>query len=247
MMRWRIAWLSLLLAGVIHAGPSCAESRDGDAAPSPYRAEYEVLRNGKLLGRGVVTLTATAPDRWELQSVTRGSAGLAGIAGVKIDERSNVQQVDGRLQTTGYRYQQNAAWRSRERSLSIDARAGRVISRDRDRSYEFDLEPGLLDRHSVALALATDLRAGKRDGLVYRVADRDSIDQQRFRVAQQETIDSPAGPLRTLRVERVRDANAGRTTSTWFGIDHGYIPVRVLQHESDGDSMELRLLSMRRP
>lgn len=215
------------------------------AQPAPYTAEYEVLRNGKALGHGTVTLSEEG-DTWLLTSVTRGTEGLAGIAGVEIVEKSILQWREGRPETLDYQYRQQAAWKKRERSVRVDIEHGRVTSRDKDRVHEFVYEPFVLDRQVVALAMANDLAQGKRGELTYTVVDRDQFGAQKYRVAAEETVETPGGPQRALRVERVREGEPARVTVTWLGIDTGFVPVRIVQRESDGESFEMRLVSLRR-
>ncbi|MFN3844147.1 MAG: DUF3108 domain-containing protein [Rehaibacterium terrae] len=219
----------------------------GSAGASPlrgYTAEYEVLRNGSAIGRAEVRLQPVANGRWELHSLTRGTAGLAALVGIEIEERSQFRWQDGRPETLAYRYRQSGAMRSRERRIDVDLAAGRLISTDRDREHRFDLQPGTLDRQSVTLAIGLDLAAGKRDGLEYRVVDRNDYELQRYRVVGDETVQVPAGAIRAVRVERVRET-PGRSTTTWMDPAREYLPVRMLQREAKGETIEMRLLRVR--
>jgi hypothetical protein len=231
--------IARLLLALAFALPAFASSQ-----PAPYTAEYEVLRNDKPLGRGIVTL-APQGDAWSLTSVTRGTKGLASLAGVEIVEKSLLQWRNGRPETLDYQYRQQAAWSTRERSVRVDIGHGRVTSREKDKVHEFVWEPYAIDRQVVALAMANDLSNGKRDKLTYRVVDRDRFGPQTYRVGAEESVDTPAGRQRALRVQRVRN-RSGRTTTTWLGIDNGFVPVRVLQSEPDGETFEMRLVSLKR-
>lgn len=217
------------------------------ATLTPYTATYEVMRNGKPLGTGVVTLKPDGRGHWELTSVTEGTKGLASLAGVEIRERSVVDVREDVIETLDYRYQQSAGWKKRERSVSFDAAAKRITSRDKDREFGFDLVPGVMDRQAVSLALSRDVASGKTGTLSYTVVDRDELGPQDYVVGARERIDTPAGNLAAVRVERQRkDDTRGRTTTSWLGVEQGYIPVRVLQTESDGGSFEMRLVSVKR-
>ena len=217
------------------------------AAPwAPYRAEYDVLRNGKPMGRGEVTLTDNGNGRWELRSVTRGTEGLAGLAGAEILERSTLR-IDGeQIETIDYQLRQEMAWKTRERSVSVDAASGRITSRDRRGEHVFDYQAGVLDRQAIVLALARDVAAGKTGELSYVMVDRDEFGPERYRVGATETVNVPAGSIGAVRVERLRSASRGRTTVSWLDPAQGYVPVRVLQTEPDGDSFEMRLVSLTR-
>lgn len=229
-MRWAWAWL-LAASGAL-------------AQPKPYTAEYDVLRNGKPLGRGTVTLVDEG-ETWHLTSVTRGTQGLASIAGVEIVEASTLRWRDGKPETIDYRYTQQAAWKTRERGVRVDAERGRILSREKDKSHDFDYRPYAIDRQVVALAMANDLARGStREKLTYRVVDRDRFGPQTYRVRGVETVQTPAGPQEAVRLERNR--KNGRSTTTWLGTRTGYVPVRVVQREPDGETYEMRLLSLRR-
>ena len=233
--------------------PLCLLAASASAAPPPasadlraFRAEYEVRRNGDALGRGTVTLRATGGGRWEYLSHTRGTEGLAGLAGAEIVERSTLRRHEQRLETLAYSFRQEIGWKERERSIEVDETAQRIVSRDRDKEQVFAFEHGVLDRHAVVLALTEDLAAGRREGLRYTVADREELGPQHFRVIGEDTITTEAGRLRTLKVERVRSGRPGRMTTSWHGIEQSYLPVRVLQREPDGDTFEMRLISLER-
>jgi hypothetical protein len=101
-----------------------------------------------------------------------------------------------------------------------------------------------MDRHVTVLALAADL-AAQRNDLAYTVADRRAVATHRYTHAGVETVEVPAGRFRCERVERLRD-NKARTTSSWHAPEHGYLPVRMLQREPEGDTVETRLVKLER-
>ncbi|MFT3807385.1 DUF3108 domain-containing protein [Arenimonas sp.] len=215
------------------------------AAPAAYTAQYEVRRNGEPMGSATVTFSAQGGGAYELRTHTVGTGGLAAMAGADIDERSVLGWRNGVPETRRYSYRQKVAWKTKERSLVVDADAGRIDSRDGDKSYSPPYEPGVLDRHAVNIALMQDLAAGASGDRVYRVPQRDQIDTQRYRVAGRESLQTAMGAQPVLRVERIRDSDDGRKTTVWFGSGQRYIPLRMLQTESNGDSVEMRIVSIR--
>jgi hypothetical protein len=52
------------------------------------------------------------------------------------------------------------------------------------------------------------------------------------------------GAIDAVRVDRVRDSGGGRSTQFWLSAEHGYVPVRMLQKEPDGESIEMRVVSI---
>lgn len=215
------------------------------AAPAAYTAQYEVRRNGEAMGTATVSFSAQQGGNYELRTRTVGTSGMAALAGADIDERSTIGWREGQPETVRYSYRQKVAWKTKERSLVVDAGARRIDSRDGDKTYSPPYEPGVLDRHAVNIALMQDLASGASGDRIYRVPQRDQIDTQRYRIAGRETLQTALGAQPAVRVERIRDSDDGRKTTVWFGSGQRFIPLRMLQTESNGDSVEMRIQSIR--
>ncbi len=230
---------ALCLGGLAQAEPCAAP-----ATLAPYRAEYEVLQDGKPAGHASVELARDGAGQWTFTTHTRGENGLAGAAGLDVRETSRFafEPQHGGFRSIDYRYQQKALWRSRERSVAFSPERGEILSRDRDKEYRFAYRADALDRQAVTLALACDLAQGKRDHLHYAVADRERLSEQGYTIAATESVQTPAGTFPALRIERERGSDERRHTASWLSPAHGHAPVRVVQTESDGSRFEMRLL-----
>jgi len=215
------------------------------AAPKPYTARYEVLRNGDRLGEATVTFAALPNGRYDFATRTRGSGGLAAVLGVSIDERSILRWNAGRPETVAYTLAQKIGWKDKSRSLKVDAAAGTVTSTDKGQSTAMPYRAGVLDRHAVSIALMQDLAAGHQGELEYAVAEKREVGMQRYRTAGAAQVDTPMGAMDAIRVERVRESGDGRSTQFWLSGRHGFVPVRMLQKEPDGETIEMRIVSLK--
>ncbi len=215
------------------------------AGLQPYTATYEVARNGGALGSATVTLRQI-PGGWDFDSTTRGTSGMARLAAADVNEHSTVHEINGVLETRSYRYRLSSIIKTRERSIDVDAASGRIVTHDKKGEQQFPMQLGVLDRQSVTLAITQDLAAGKHGTLSYSVADSDHVGTERYQVGKEESVHVPAGTLRTITVARLRDSGAGRTTVSWFGLDNGFVPVRIVQTEPSGEVLEMSLVSLRR-
>ena len=215
------------------------------ALPPPYNATYEVRRNGEPTGTASVVFRALANGRHELRSHTVGSEGLAAIAGVDLDERSILRVVGGAPETVAYSYRQKVAWKSKARDISVDAGARRITSTDKDKTFSPPYMPGVLDRNAITVALMADIAAGKPGDLQYLVPNKDELETFTYRSAGQEQVQTAIGSQRVIRVERIRDSGNGRTTTLWLGADRNFVPLRMLQREPDGSTIEMRITSLR--
>jgi len=215
------------------------------APPPPYTAKYEVWRNGSRLGQATVVFKALPNGRYELTSNTVGSEGLAAIAGVTVDERSILRWTGQQPETVAYSYRQQLAWKTRERSIQVDAADRRIESQDKDRHFSPPYQPGVLDRNAITVALMGDLAMGKTGDLNYLVPSKDELERQVYRTASPERLKTALGAQEVIRVERIRETGNGRTTTLWLGRDKNFVPLQIEQKEPDGETIELRIVSIR--
>jgi hypothetical protein len=213
-------------------------------APKPYTARYQVLRNGEPMGEATIRFAALPNGRYDFSSRTRGSGGMAALLGVSIDERSILRWHDGRPETVAYSLSQKIGWKDKQRSLKVDAANARVTSTDKGEQIALPYQAGVLDRHAVSIALMQDLADGRQGDLDYTVAERRAVQQHRYRTAGTSSVRTPMGAIDAVRVDRVRDSGGGRSTQFWLSAEHGYVPVRMLQKEPDGESIEMRIVSL---
>jgi hypothetical protein len=215
------------------------------ALPPPYTATYEVRRNGEPLGTATVVFRSLANGRFELTSSTVGSEGLAALAGVSVDERSIIRVANGAPETVAYSYRQKLAWKTRSRGLQVDAAAARITLTDKDREYSPPYRAGVLDRNAITVALMGDLAAGKTGRLEYFVPSRDELETHVYQASPVERLSTALGAQKVVRVERIRESAGGRTTTLWLGQDQHYVPLRMLQTEPDGETIEMRIRTVR--
>lgn len=224
---------SLLLALPVVSAPA------RDASLAPYRAEYEVLRNGKAIGSSTTELVRQG-ETWTWRSRTTGERGMAWMVGLSIEQSTDFRWVDGEAQPLHTRYRQEATLGSRRVDVDYDWQAMRYRLVDRKGEHRHGLQPGATDRYGSTIAVATRLARGETD-FVLKVAHADGLHDWRFRVTSEEDVDTPAGRVRALRVERVREGR-DRLTVTWVDPARSYVVVRMLQEE-DGERTESRLRS----
>jgi len=224
----------LMLGGLAHA-----------AELQPYTATYEVGRNGDTIGQATITLKRT-PGGWDYESVTHGTNGLAAFAAADVDEHSELSANGGKLELRSYHYRLSTIVKSSQRSITADPASNRITVHDKKHDTQFPMQPGVLDQPSVTLAIAQDLASGKKGTLTYNVAGRNEISVQRYQVGKEQTLHVPAGSQRTITVTRLRDTPGGRVTASWFGLDNGFVLVRSVQTEPNGEVFEMKLVSLKR-
>ncbi|MFY2762987.1 DUF3108 domain-containing protein [Arenimonas sp. MALMAid1274] len=237
-MRTLILALSLLLP---------ASAAIAAAPPQAFSADYDVFQNDKKLGSGSIVLRSLGGGRWEMQTRTGATQGLYAAAGARRDERSVLSWSGPAPETVEYRMQQKAAWSERKLDLVVSAAQRSANSTYKGETTQIPYRPGLLDKHGLTAAIMSDLAAGVTEGqeLSYYVADRRDAETQRYRVADNVRLQTAIGVQRAVRVERIRDDGNGRVTKIWFARERGWLPLRIKQYESDGETLDMRITAIR--
>ncbi|PIV36807.1 MAG: hypothetical protein COS34_00675 [Lysobacterales bacterium CG02_land_8_20_14_3_00_62_12] len=224
--------------------PTLAQSALAETTPpaaplAPFELQFDVARNGKVQGEASVHLRQNPDQSWEFETFSRGTRGAAAFIGVKIRETSVFRWQQSTPQTLRYAYSQKVGFSSRARSFQVDPEQHWIRGRDADGPFELRDTVAVVDRHLLTLAIASDLQAGKSE-FRYQVANKHSISEYRYEVTGKESILLGGQPLETVRVERIR-SNPGRVTTVWIAPARGYLPVRTLQVEPDGETIEMTL------
>jgi hypothetical protein len=216
-------------------------------AIKPFHADYATLRNGNELGRTTLDLTDNGDGSWTLRSETKGTSGMAKLAGVHIVETSRFRWKDGRPEALIYDYRQDAAFKQRTRHADFDWKTGEVRVSEGNENFHYAIAPGVIDRQAVTLAIASDLVRGAPT-FDYKVAVKDRVEDMRYTRGGSETLKVPAGEFKTVLMQRDGEPGADRkrVARSWFAESLGWLPVQIEQTEKKGDTVTLKLVSSNR-
>jgi Protein of unknown function (DUF3108) len=209
------------------------------AAPTEFRADYELYRNGKLMGSSHITLSKTRRG-YQFQTLSESEGGWASlIGGAQIKETSEFIMLGEQFQPLNYSYRQSVSFKKRKREISYDWSKKWAREDDGDNVVSYLLPEGTLDRNLVVLAIAEDLKA-KRASLDHVVAYKGEATPWQFKKAGVQKVATGMGTIEAVRVERVRE-NKERSTISWHAEKFGFLPIKIEQREPNGDSIEMRI------
>ncbi|MFO1505558.1 MAG: DUF3108 domain-containing protein [Lysobacterales bacterium] len=174
--------------------PCLASASTADVPLHPFHAEYRTLRDGDAVGITMLVLATAADGTWTLTSETRGTNGLARLAGIHVVETSHFRWIDGHLQALDYDYRQDSAFKSRRRHADFDWATSTASVTEGHESHRYPVPGNVIDRQSVTLALALALARGASD-LSFPVAVKDRVETVDYRRAGEEPVTVPAGTL----------------------------------------------------
>ena len=239
----------LLVLFALLAAPVLADSTvsattevtSGPRALEPFVAQYQVFKDGRVLGDAVMQVVRNDARRWRVDLSIRGTEGLVGLAGIAA-QQSTVFDVAGAtyrplaqstLRKTVFTKKQTVGvydWRSHQARWTGDVKESRrapVLLQDGDQS-------GLL----INLAVIRDAQPGK--SLNYRFVDDGRVRDHRYDVSTQlEEMKVGELSYSAMRVARIQSGN--EETVLWV-VDGVPTPVRLLQREDGEDKYDLRLV-----
>jgi len=203
--------------------------------PQRVVIEYDMSYNGTAMAEAVdrmehdgktYTLSEEVKGKGMYAMVRSGSAkrsARGAIAGGLRpaefrDKRGNAEENVARFDWAKSSITQGQEGRAETRPMSLAA--GEVLS---DRlSFLWAFAFGSVD----VLKLGNEVRAQLTDGK--------GLSSFRYRVAGNETLQTPAGSLNTVKLVKQREGGDERGTEIWLAIDRQMVPVRILVIEKDG-------------
>jgi hypothetical protein len=242
-------YLVLLLSvpGIHSTSTLAAEPVSGFPAPSTYEAEYEARAMG-MRSDAYRRLERTADNEFSLSHGL--SVSVLGANMITVEEKSRFSWDEEGVVPLIYQYRQTGV-RRRDENVSFDwtpadsDQARATMIRD-GREQTQDINKATLDDLSFSAQISADLMhkpelrtAGTM--LSYEILDARRLDTHEYRVLGEERISTPAGELDTIKLERVRDSDSGRTTIIWLGVEQQFTLAKLSQTEGGGSAMELSL------
>ncbi|MGH8183276.1 MAG: DUF3108 domain-containing protein [Rhodanobacteraceae bacterium] len=205
------------------------------APPIPaFTAHYRVLQNGAAIGEATLTLAPAANGTWTFTTLSRGTGGLASLLSASTREVSIFKWVGDLPQGISYDYTMKTALKQKRRQVRFDW-AKHVIDVNDNGNFRFATQPGTLERHTIPLALAAGLAAGKASFML-PVAVRDHIEEQRYAAQGKQNVSVPAGTFDATRVTR-SDGSEG--IEAWFAPAKLPAPIKIDQRGKNDFSLEL--------
>lgn len=204
-------------------------------ALEPFSAQYTAdWQQVPVRGSAERQLEQNADGSWKL--LFTASMLVSGLS-----EESRFRYDQQRFVPLSYRFERNGLGKSKKVAHDFDWKSKLVTGLDRDKPVRLVLKSGLLDKSTYQLALQEDVAAGKRS-MSYQVLDGDEVETYDFRVLGEERVQTEAGQIDALKVERVRDpTKSKRQTVLWFAKDWGHLLVRLHQVEKDGKEYQIML------
>jgi hypothetical protein len=222
--------LAIASAAAEGAAPTDAERQV--VALQPYMARYQMTARGFAID---LTRELKVSDDGNYTLVNGGKILVAGV-----HEVSTFQVKGTRVVPHSYIYQ-GTGLINRRREVHFSPGADTIRSLYKGSWYDLPNSDRTLDRMSqqeqLRLSLLND--STPRGDLAVRVADGRKVKDYELEFVAEEKLDTPLGPLRTLRFERLHD-DPERKSDIWVAPELDYLMVKTV-HIEDGKPIEVIL------
>ena len=224
----------LLAAGLLLAGILMHTALAGAAVPQSIQSQYNVSLNG--IPIAVMQETFELRDNaYRIVSETRAIGVLA-----LVQRRPGIVTSSGTAQPGGLRpvtfdgtraskdprrVHADFDWNARELKLTHDGRSETVA-----------LPENTQDRLSVMYQFLF-LNREKMQRLEFPMTNGRKLDQYRYAIGPDTTIDTPLGQLAVVHLVKQREPG-DTATEIWLARDHGMMPVKMRIIEDDGERYE---------
>ena len=212
---------------------------------APFQARYEVYASGFSIGEAIITLTAAEPGAYQMSSDVRPNGLVAMLASGRIHEQVSGEIRNGAIRPIQYERLLDTGRKSNHMQLRFDWSAAQVQALYNSEQATLPLSPGVVDPLSLQLVVMGDLKRGQAPSQ-YSLVDKTQIKTYQIRNQGEETLDTPLGPLRTVRINQYTPGKT-RMTTFWVAPGKQYLLVRIAQ-EKDGKEevrMEIRAVERR--
>lgn len=230
---------SFLRAGLAMALALPATTAFAADVPQSFTATYHVLQGGQPMGDATLMLKPVGGGLFEYTDKVVGNAGLAAALGASTSEDSRFLWVGHTPQAVSYTYAFASAFRPKKRELVVQGTTVQV--NDNGKRHSYPMQPGMVERNTLPLALGVALRDGAKSAK-FPVGGRQAVEMQTFKVAASEKISVPAGSFDAVRVDRT---DKDRAFNAWYVPAKYPVPVKIAQ--KDGGDLTLELVSYSQP
>jgi hypothetical protein len=198
-----------------------------------FSANYQVMLNGIQAGDLKQRLSTNADGSRKFTSATQAQGLFAFFKPDLVEEISTWTMVDNKIQPRHYLYQRSGGKKDKYLKLDFNWQSQQLSIDDKNYPWQLALEPHTLDKLVYQLALMMDLDKGKNQ-YNYRIADGGKIKTYTIDVINEETVTTPLGKIKTIKLKRLRDETSKRQTVLWCAPALNYLPVKLEHTEKDG-------------
>lgn len=224
-----------------------ASSAHADAAvPRPFSATYAVSYRG--IGAGTITFDFAhdaATGRY-IHETHASPTALARLFVSRAAMERSVMEIDAAgTRPIDWRLDDGKSGREDDGELHFDWSRNTVTGVVEGETVDLATEPGVQDRSSIQIAVATTLLRGAEPGTIALIDDN-RIKRYTYTKKERSVVDSALGKIDTVIYESTREGSS-RTSRFWMAPSLEFLPVRAEQIRKGKVETVMELQKLERP
>ena len=230
------------LAALLLCAATCPLAAPARELPERFEATFVLEAAGATVARTQWSLAPGENGIWVSTSRTEPAGLFSLIRNEARVERSEWTWDGDWLQPLAYRYERTGK-KAREIGIEFDWDANIARHDSPGASWRLPVPPGTMDKFNYILAMMRDLSRGKRR-VEYTIADGGRrLKHYVLTDVGEERIETALGTFDTTVIRRERESGK-RQTTFWCAGELGFLPVKIVHVERDGQSMTLQIESL---
>ncbi len=209
----------------------------------PFEAEYRADFKGIPIAKGYRQLIDLGNDTFQIKSIGTALAG-----GLKYDDTSRFTYHQQDVKTLGFVLKQSNLFSTTRVTGHPDRKGGLIVDVDGER-HHFEAPDNvhqLMDAAGFSVQLQNDLKKGLKD-LDYHYNVIDEVDNYRFTVVAEETVETILGTFEALKVEQKK--REGRSTWLWLApeLDYHLVKAEIIRNGKSWATLEATRIDIVEP
>lgn len=227
LLHHRSVLLAALLCALVPVVASAGAASSGSL--NEFEAAYKV-RASVASGDLSMSLRAADDGAFLFRTLTRPRGLVRIFARGEIDESSTIVYRDESVIPLDYSLTDTIS-KNRDARISFDWAGGAVVGVERGEEVGAELQPGMLNRAALYVALMQDLQ-NDRLPESYVLFDRGRVKTYELSRQGIETVEVPYGRFEAVKLVRESE-DSRRSMHLWCAPELNYLPVRIDLYKED--------------
>jgi hypothetical protein len=216
-----------LLYTLFYASVCLAENE----IPAFFEANYTLYSDDTQVGLMERRFFQQGDGKYTFRSESKTTGFIALLKKVHILEQSTWDLIDSNLTPLNYTYHHTKGKKERDAEINFNWDKKQITNRVNESTWHMQTQKGIQDKLLYQLTIMSDLMSGQIPDS-YAIADGGKIKQYIFKRIADETLSTPLGEFKTIKLA-LNKTNKKQKTFLWCAYDLDFLPIKVTNIEKD--------------
>ncbi len=199
--------------------------------PAFFEANYTLYSDNTQVGLMERRFFQQEDGKYTFRSESKTTGFIALLKKVHILEESTWDLIDSNLTPLNYTYHHTKGKKERDAEINFNWDKKQITNRVNESTWHMQTQKGIQDKLLYQLTIMSDLMSGQIPES-YAIADGGKIKQYIFKRIADETLSTPLGDFKTIKLA-LNKTNKKQETFLWCAYDLNFLPIKVTNIEKD--------------